>query len=455
MLNLSKQAIKGKFEKDKYASFSLISRYEYSHKILRWFLVFFGIFLVFLLLPWTQNVNAYGRMTTLRPEQRPHTIHSTIPGRIEKWYVQEGQHVKAGDTIAFISEIKDDYFDPKLLQNTEEQVKAKEQSILSYQEKVNALNKQIDALNENLILNLEQARNKIKQSELRVKSDSIELEAAKTNYSIAQEQYDRYVELRKKDVISQTDLEARKMKWQEATARKISAENKLLAARNEMINAKIELNSIEMDYNDKLMKAESEKYSAMSSVFDTEAAVAKLQSQFSGYAVRSGYYFITASQDGYITKALTTGIGETIKEGTPIVSIMPSKFELAVEIYVDPLDLPLLSPGHNVRLVFDGWPSFVFSGWPGASLGTFGGTIVAIDNLISENGKYRVLVAPDEKEETWPPALRVGSGARAMILLNDVPLWYELWRRLNGFPPEFYQSEQLQPNQKSTDAKLQ
>jgi hypothetical protein len=24
--------------------------------------------------------------------------------------------------------------------------------------------------------------------------------------------------------------------------------------------------------------------------------------------------------------------------------------------------------------------------------------------------------------------------------LGDVPLWYEIWRKLNGFPPDFYGS---------------
>ncbi|MFN3341109.1 MAG: HlyD family secretion protein [Flavobacteriales bacterium] len=439
MLNISPKSISGKIDPSKFKSFAAIGQYPLARRILLWLTIIFGVFLLFLFLPWTQNILATGQITTLRPEQRPHTIHSTIPGRIEKWYVQEGQHVDRGDTIAFISEIKDDYFDPKLLQNTEDQLKAKEQSIDSYQSKVNALNKQIDALNETLILKLEQTRNKIKQAELKLKSDSIDYEASITNFTIAEQQYNRYIDLKEKDVISQTDLEGRKLKFQEAMAKKISAENKVLASRNELLNSKIELNTIETEYNDKLMKAESDKYSAISTVFDTEAAVAKLQSQFSGYAIRSGYYFITAPQDGYVTKALTTGIGETIKEGTPIVSIMPSKYELAVEVFVEPMDLPLLVLGQPVRLVFDGWPSYVFSGWPGASFGTFGGKIVAVDNLMSDNGKYRVLVSPDNNDEPWPVALRVGTGARGMMLLQDVPVWYELWRKLNGFPPEFYQ----------------
>jgi adhesin transport system membrane fusion protein len=35
----------------------------------------------------------------------------------------------------------------------------------------------------------------------------------------------------------------------------------------------------------------------------------------------------------------------------------------------------------------------------------------------------------------------VGSGSRTIALLEDVPIWYELWRQLNSFPPNYYQPE--------------
>ncbi|MEL7122884.1 MAG: biotin attachment protein, partial [Bacteroidota bacterium] len=41
----------------------------------------------------------------------------------------------------------------------------------------------------------------------------------------------------------------------------------------------------------------------------------------------------------------------------------------------------------------------------------------------------------------WPEAIQIGSGAQGIALLNNVPLWYEIWRRLNGFPPDFYEQE--------------
>ncbi|MFM7234164.1 MAG: biotin attachment protein, partial [Flavobacteriales bacterium] len=139
-----------------------------------------------------------------------------------------------------------------------------------------------------------------------------------------------------------------------------------------------------------------------------------------------------------------TGVGETIKEGEEIVTLMPANYQLAVELMIKPIDYPLLSKGQKVRFIFDGWPAFVFSGWPGASAGTYGGLVVAIDNFTNEKGEYRILVAPDPNDVAWPPGIRVGAGARGMALLNDVPLGYELWRQFNGFPPNYYQADEPQ-----------
>lgn len=117
---------------------------------------------------------------------------------------------------------------------------------------------------------------------------------------------------------------------------------------------------------------------------------------------------------------------------------MPKTYNLAVEIYIDPIDLPLVNIGEHVRLQFDGWPAIVFSGWPNASHGTYGGIIYGIDQFISKNGKYRILVEQDPTDNKWPDALRFGGGTSSMILLNDVPIGYELWRKINGFPPNYY-----------------
>jgi multidrug efflux pump subunit AcrA (membrane-fusion protein) len=440
MLNISPNSIKSKIKEAHYRSFALMETRPTMRILPRLILFLFIPVVVVLILPWTQNIRALGSVTALRPDQRPQTIHSVIAGKIEKWYVQEGDRVKKGDTILFISEIKDDYFDPNLIERTDEQLKSKELSVSSYMEKIKANDNQILALTQGLKLKREQAYNKLLQAYLTVKSDSIDLVASRTNLEVANEQFTRMKELYAKGLKSLTDLESRKLKLQETQAKVIAQENKLLSARNQILNAKIELSSINADYSDKISKSESEKFSAMSNMYDAEAAVTKMQNQYVNYVVRSGMYYILAPQDGFITKAIKTGIGETIKEGSEIISIMPANFELAVEIYVAPIDVPLLEKGSIVRVQFDGWPAIVFSGWPNVSYGTYGGRVVAIDNFISENGKYRLLVVPDKDDHPWPKDLRIGGGVNSMMLLKDVPVWYELWRKINGFPPDFYKN---------------
>lgn len=404
--------------------------------------------IIALFLPWTQNVSGSGSVTTLKPNQRPQSIQSVISGRIEKWYVQEGDFVKKGDTILFISEIKEDYMDPNLVENTKNQVEAKKNSLESYDEKVQTLSTQIQAIESEKRLKLEQAKNKVRQSLLKIKSDSIDLVAARTQLRIANTQYNRSVQLNKEGLKPLTDVEEKRLKLQDVDAKIITQENKFLSSKNEYINAKVEVNRISAEYAEKAAKAKSDQFTTLSNKFDTEAQVSKLENQYTNYSLRNGMYYIKAAQDGYINRALQAGLGETVKEGTPIVTIMPSNYDIAVETYVNPIDLPLIKKGEKVRVWFDGWPTIVFAGWPDISYGTFGGKVVAIENFISTNGKYRVLIAPDPEEAHWPKQLSIGSGAQTIALLDTVPIWFEIWRTLNGFPPNYYKTGEKETKEK-------
>ncbi|HRG57683.1 MAG TPA: HlyD family efflux transporter periplasmic adaptor subunit [Bacteroidia bacterium] len=438
MLNITHNTIKDKAGLNNMKSFQILRSRNTSRGLIKTLYILGGIFILILFLPWTQNIKSASKVTALKPNQRPQTIHSIIAGRIEKWYVQEGQLVKKGDTILYLSETKSEYLDPNLVSNTEQQLKAKEATVKSYFEKVNANDNQIDALIKSRILKLEQTKNKLIQANLKVQSDSIDLAAAQLNQKIAKDQLTRMEELFKEGLKSLTDLETRRQKLQEAQAKLISQENKYIGSKNEVLNVRIELQSINAEYNDKIAKSESDKFASLSSMYDAEALVSKLQNQFENYRIRSGMYYVLAPQDGYITKAIQSGIGQTIKEGEEIISIMPYDYELAIEMYVNPMDIPLLQLGQHVQVQFDGWPAIIFSGWPGISFGTYGGKIVAIDNFVSENGKYRVLVAHDKDSPEWPKEIRLGAGAQSLTLLKEVPVWYELWRQINGFPPDYY-----------------
>ncbi|GAA4433924.1 biotin/lipoyl-binding protein [Pontibacter saemangeumensis] len=398
-----------------------------------------GIFLVILLclfLPWTQNINSQGVLTALTPQDRPQTVEAVIAGRIEEWYIMEGTLVSKGDTIASLSEVKEKYMDPNLLANLGDQLEAKRGSAVATGAKAEAMQEQIQALREGLVFSLQKGRNKVEQSRLKLQSDSMEVVAQRTDLAIAEAQFARQENLYNQGLKSLTELEQRRLKLQEAQAKLLSVINKYDAARAELQNARTELNSLQAEYADKIAKAEAELNATQSYVFGTQAEVAKLQSELSSTQVRSQYYHVVAPQTGYLVRTLKAGIGETVKEGEALATIMPNNPQLAAELYIDALDLPLLEPGDDMRLQFEGWPALVFSGWPGASFGTFGGKVAVIDNT-GTNGRYRLLVVQAPEQEEWPDALRVGSGVQGWAMLNTVPIWYEIWRQLNNFPADY------------------
>ena len=438
MLNISNKSIHDKVSLEDFASVKCISNKRYYRELNRLSILFFIILIILLFLPWTQNITGKGYVTTLKPNQRPQTIQSPIPGRIEKWHVKEGDYVQKGDTVLRISEIKSEYFDKKLVERTGSQLEVKNQSIHAYEQKVKALGNQVSALESQQKLKFEQTKNKVKQAELKVISENIALEAAKTNKSIAETQYNRVLKLEAEGLKAKKDVESKKLKLQATEAKLIYQENKLLESKNKVLNAKIELSNVNAFYRDKIAKSKSDLYTAKSLQFNAQAEVSKLESAYSNYARRRTLEFVTAPQDGFINKVLKGGVGITFKAGESLVKVMPKNYDLAVETYVRPIDLPLVHLGEKVRVQFDGWPAIVFSGWQSISYGTYGAKVVAIENFISDNGMYRILLAPDESDHQWPEGVRVGSGAKTIALLNDVPIWYELWRQLNGFPPNFY-----------------
>ncbi|MDQ3394517.1 MAG: HlyD family secretion protein [Bacteroidota bacterium] len=427
-------------EEDRFTAFQLVRSPSLPRTLARWCIGIFALMVLFTFFPWTQNIRSNGMLTTFNPEHRPQTVHSTIAGRIERWHVQEGQFVKRGDTVATLSEVKEKFFDPELLVRIDEQINAKEGALLSTRQKAVALENQVGALRSGLRFSLEKARNKVNQTQLKVQSDSTDLIAARTDFDIAKVQLERQQRLYEQGLKSLTEFENRKQKFQEVAAKVVSVENRFFSAKNELLNARIELSSLEAEYLDKISKAQSDLNSAQAYYHDTQGEISKMTNEYANMRIRSSFYSITAPQDGYIVQALKSGIGETIKEGEAITSIMATDPDLAVELFVQPMDIPLLDVGQKVRLQFDGWPAIVFSGWPGTSFGTFGGLVAVIDKT-GTNGNYRILVVEDPEDEKWPEPLRIGSGAYGWAMLNDVPIWYEIWRQLNGFPPDYFQAD--------------
>ena len=441
MLNISDNSILSQVKTDQIKSFHQNNLPKANRMFAIWLITLLIMILIMFFLPWTQNIQMKGKVTTLLPSQRPQDINSAIAGRIEKWYVREGDLVQAGDTIVFLSEVKSEYFDPQLLERASNQIAAKQGSMDSYQQKANALDNQISALKLELSFKKQQLQNKIEQAEFKQQSQQAEVNQAQADADVAEFQYRRTDTLFQKGIKSLSDLEAKRLKMQSTNAKLITTKNKLQESGNDLSIAKLALQTIDNEYNNKIAKSQSDKFSTLSAQFEAEGKLNKLQNQYANYDRRNEMYHVIAPQSGYITKTMKSGIGEIIKESDKIVTIVPYNRELAVAMYVRPMDLPLMMIGQEVRLVFDGWQAFIISGWSDFSIGTYSGEVIAIDNIPNDNSMYRILVKSNKPEVQFPELLRVGAGVKGIALLEDVPVWYELWRQLNGFPADFYEND--------------
>ncbi len=419
-------------------SFKKIYHINRSSRVKHWFVFFLVAGVIVLFLPWTQNIKVKGTVSTLYQEQRPQQLNSPIPGKIIKWHVKNGDYVQKGDTILQLSEVKEDYLDPMLVERTRQQVDAKKGVREYYQAKVGTANTQLQALIAARDLKLNQIKIKISQLNNKLAGEEAELTAAENELKLSEDQYNRQKRMYEDGLVSLTQFQQRSVAYQNAQAKKTAAENKLAQTRQEIVTVSIDQNATIQDYNEKLSKTEGDRFQSMGQIEGSTGDIAKLENQVANYQARQGLYYVLASQDGQVVQLNKAGIGEILKETESIGTIVPDKVDYAVEIYVKPVDLPLLKKGQTVMCVFDGFPAIVFSGWPNTSYGTFAGKVIAVESNINVNGLFKALVVEDKTKKPWPPQIKMGAGVQGIAILNDVPIWYELWRNVNGFPPDYY-----------------
>jgi multidrug resistance efflux pump len=429
-------------------SLKSIYRFDKNSKIGYWLLGILLFFVIILLLPWTQNISSTGNVTTLYQDQRPQQINTVIPGKIVKWYIKEGDIIKKGDTIIQLADTKDDYLDPDLVERTRDQLNSKEQELVFYNEKINAIKSQIDAIENNRELKIKSYENKIIQYKRKLISDSSEVVSAEVDYKIATEQLSRGKQMYNQGVIALVELERRTAQNNKALAVLTEKQQKLLNTRQEVAIINIEINSIRQEADDKIYKSRSEISTSRGNIAGATGELAKNKNVLANYISRGNQKWLIAPQDGQIIKAKKSGINEIVKEGEMIVEMVPTKIDHAIELFIEPMDLILINPGQKIRMIFDGFPAIIFSGWPNNSYGTFAGRVSMVENNRNENGKFRILVVPDNEEKTWPKELKTGAGAKGFALLKTVPIWYELWRQINGFPPDYYKTKDVIKNAK-------
>ena len=233
---------------------ALLGAANTSRIVSRWLLgILITLFLV-LFVPWQQSVRGEGTVTALNPSDRPQELPTRIDGRIERWYVQEGQYVKQGDSIVRISEIKEEYLNPNVLSLTSQQQSAKESAIGEKQNKVAALTTLISQLDAQRDFKLQQTANKIEQYRAEVRQVALE-------DSVARDQLRRRERLFRDTLglVSVNELQAFQIRVQSTSAKLVEKQQMLLSALTD-------LSSVPAEYGEKISKAQSDRASTLSEV---------------------------------------------------------------------------------------------------------------------------------------------------------------------------------------------
>ncbi len=177
-------------------------------------------------------------------------------------------------------------------------------------------------------------------------------------------------------------------------------------------------------------KIEASKYAV--EVAKATSTLTKAETQVSRQHTQN----VVAPRDGTVVRMLPGEGNQLVKAGDPLVVFAPDVTRLAVEMWINGNDLRFVEAGRAAQVQFEGWPSVQIPGWPSVAIGTFKARVHLVDHASSHQGKFRVLLTP--ADEPWPSSafLRLNASARGLITLGDTVIGLEVWRQLNGFPPQ-------------------
>jgi multidrug efflux pump subunit AcrA (membrane-fusion protein) len=389
--------------------------------------------------PWTQTITTTGQLSAYSPYERPQDIEAQITGRINKWHVFEGVRVKQGDLILELSDIDPLFMAPDLLSLLEQRKTALEQNRQAALDRASQLEKRIKEMQNLVKAAVPSAEARVVEAENKVREAEQNVAAAKIAVDTAELNVNRHKQLAERGLVSQRELELTILAAIGSKAELQGAEAALQAAKQGMRALSFGRDQISADVVQRLLDAEASRAGAFADAARATDQLADVSLRLSNITQRRIASRTYAPIDGTVVRMAEVGPGETVRPGDKLVRISPLSADKAAELWADGLDSPLLNVGRKVRLLFFGIPAIPLPAWPELMAGTYGGVIKVVDQVDDGKGNFRFWVVPDPEDRPWPEQSHVRQGTKVMgwVILNRVPLWYELWRRVNLFPPDY------------------
>ncbi|MCA9156821.1 MAG: HlyD family efflux transporter periplasmic adaptor subunit [Planctomycetales bacterium] len=400
--------------------------------------------------PWRQTARGIGTVLALDPQQRPQQVTSGSKG-VVRWVkpgLREGSLVEKDELLLQLAPFAADgvsQLDAQL--SSIEAKRSAAESSRTVAEQAELLQK---SSGESLIKSLEQdylaAHQKWEQTKNEVLALQAELDDKRNQLRVAEQVASQGLVSREELFSKQQAVEAQR--------------NKVLKSESAVEEAYASLMSKEGEIESKKQEIYIKNRAAQQKVLEEIQKIRSIEKELTDLETKRAEFDrleVRAPRSGVIQQWNGLEGSDTIKEGDQLFVIVPATEQLAVELRISGNDMPLVQEGDPVRLQFEGWPAVQFVGWPSVAVGTFGGKVNRVFPTDDGNGFFRIVVTPDNhfsKENGWPDSryLRQGVRANGWVLLKQVPLGYEIWRQLNGFPPTISIEEPKQ--NKSSKVKL-
>lgn len=381
--------------------------------------------------PWQQTSRCEGMVTARNPNERRQVVLSNAKGVI-KWQkenLQEGSLVEQNDTLMVLETLAKDQLELVRLQ--EKQVK----------DKIAFLESQLANAKLQVTDTIEAGKKQIQSAQSEIAGAFAKWKQAEAN-SDAQENKAKQAQVNVQTIQPLRGITVSELEYMQAkTEEEIEANNlkKAREAETEAFHDKVAkeelLDSKRREIDIKINQSEQK-------VQEFNGKIAEASKELADVTVKIGELERTqiVSPNKGSVQSILGQVGKNVDIGDPLFEVIPDTDYLWVELSVRGMDQPLIKIGDKVRLQFDGWPAIQFVGWPSAARGTFGGIVIAINPADDGKGNFKVFVGPDPSDpiqERWPDRryLKQGVRANAWIIMDSVPLGFEIWRQLNGFPP--------------------
>lgn len=378
--------------------------------------------------PWQQTIPGTGRVIALAPEDRVQDVEAPVDGRVIRWHVGEGQVVRRGDPLVDLSDN-----DAEILRRLEDERRQVDRSTAEAEIRRRAFDVRLAGLEEAWRTAVTAADERIRMSQDRVAAAEQGVTAAEAALLAARLNASRQRALLEKGLTSTRNAEVADMELAQRDADVKRARATVDAARREVESLLADRDRTDADGRARLDEARAALAGAAGEVARAEAESARMNVRLARQQAQQ----VTAPVDGTVLRILARQSGEQLKAGAVLLTIVPESRRNVVELWVQGNDMPMVAAGRQVRLQFEGWPALQFTGWPAVAVGTFGGRVVLVDAADNGRGQFRVLVEPDSNDDPWPSRhfLRQGVRANGWVMLNVVPIGFEIWRQFNGFPP--------------------